>query len=66
MFIAMNRFQIKHVKEELFEEIWRSRDTHLNEFPGFIEFNLLRGESVDGITLFASQTISSSRQEFEN
>ena len=66
MFIAMNRFQIKKGKEELLEEIWRSRDTHLNEFPGFIEFNLLKGESVDGITLFASHTKWSSREDFEN
>ena len=66
MFIAMNRFQIKNGKEELFEEIWRSRDTHLNECPGFIEFNLLKGESVDGITLFASHTKWSSREDFEN
>ena len=66
MFIAMNRFLIKNGKEELFEEIWRSRDTYLSEFPGFIEFNLLKGECVDGTTLFASHTKWSSRQDFEN
>ena len=66
MFIAMNRFLVKNGKEDLFEEIWRSRDTYLSEFPGFIEFNLLKGECVDGTTLFASHTKWSSRQDFEN
>ena len=41
MYIAMNRFLIKNGKEELFEEIWKSRETHLEETPGFIKFNLL-------------------------
>ena len=36
MYIAMNRFSIKSGKEELFEEIWKSRETHLEETPGFI------------------------------
>ena len=44
MFIAMNRFLIKRGKEELFEEIWKSRETHLDEFPGFLKFSLLKGK----------------------
>ena len=32
----MNRFLIKNGKEELFEEIWKSRETHLEETPGFL------------------------------
>ena len=35
MFIAMNRFKIVLGKEELFEKVWRERDTHLNGVEGF-------------------------------
>ena len=47
MYIAMNRFLIKNGKEELFEEIWKSRETHLEETPGFINFNLSSKPSSD-------------------
>ena len=47
MFIAMNRFLIKSGKEELFEEIWKSRETHLDKFPGFLKFNLLKSKTKD-------------------
>ena len=43
MFIAMNRFRIALGREEVFEELWRKRDSHLNDVPGFREFHLLRG-----------------------
>ena len=56
MFIAMNRFLIKSGKEELFEEIWKSRETHLDKFPGFLKFNLLKGIIKDDVTLYASHT----------
>ena len=45
MFIAMNRFKVKLGEESYFEEIWKNRDTHLNEVPGFKKFNLIRSES---------------------
>ena len=38
-FIAMNRFKIISGKEEIFEEIWKSRDTHLENVSGFKKFN---------------------------
>lgn len=41
MYIATNRFKIVLGKEELFENIWRSRDTHLNEVPGFEGFEVI-------------------------
>ena len=31
----MNRFKIISGKEETLEEIWKSRDTHLENVPGF-------------------------------
>lgn len=43
MFIAMNRFQVIPGEETAFQQVWRSRDTHLDGVPGFIEFHLLRG-----------------------
>ena len=36
MFIAMNRFQVNQGKESVFEEMWKSRETYLNEVPGFV------------------------------
>ena len=66
MFLAMNRFKIKVGNEELFEKIWRERDSHLEEVPGFLEFSLMRGDSNEEFTLFASHTIWSSRDDFSN
>ena len=36
MFIAMNRFKIILGAESTFEDIWRSRDSNLNDVPGFL------------------------------
>ena len=53
MFIAMNRFKVKLGEETYFEEIWKNRDTHLNEVPGFKKFNLIKSESNEEYTLYA-------------
>lgn len=66
MFIAMNRFRIARGKEEDFIEIWRQRESHLDEVPGFREFHLLQGPSADDHTLFASHSVWDSRQAFED
>ncbi len=65
MFIAMNRFQVIPGHEADFENIWLGRDTYLNDVPGFIEFHLLRGETVEDHTLFSSHTVWRSRADFE-
>jgi len=65
MFIAMNRFRIAPGREEDFEALWRSRDSHLDGVPGFREFRLLRGPTDEEATLFASHTIWDSREAFE-
>jgi heme-degrading monooxygenase HmoA len=65
MFIAMNRFQVVRGEEDAFEQVWLSRDTHLAEVPGFIEFHLLRGPELEDHTLFASHTIWRSKTDFE-
>ena len=64
MYIAMNRFRIARGREKDFEELWRSRDSYLDEVPGFREFHLLRGPSDDEMTLFASHSLWDSEQAF--
>lgn len=64
MYIAMNRFKVKRGDEQTFVEIWRSRDSHLKEVPGFVDFHLLRGPQIDTYTLFASHTVWASQQAF--
>jgi heme-degrading monooxygenase HmoA len=65
MFIAMNRFKIIPGSEAVFEEVWTSRDSHLKDVPGFIEFNLLRGPEKEDHVLYSSHTIWRSRADFE-
>lgn len=65
MFIAMNRFKIKPGCEDEFFAIWRERDTHLQDVPGFKRFNLLQGATNDEYTLFASHSEWESRAAFE-
>ena len=43
MFVAMNNFKVAEGKEEEFERIWKSRESHLAGVPGFVRFALLRG-----------------------
>lgn len=57
MYIAMNRFRIARGREDDFEKLWRERDSHLDDVPGFRSFHLLRGASDDECTLYASHTI---------
>ena len=64
MYIAMNRFRVNEGHESVFEEIWRKRETYLDQVPGFKRFNLLRGETKDGITLFVSHSTWESRDAF--
>ncbi len=65
MFIAMNRFRIAPGREADFEEVWRSRESHLDEMPGFREFHLLRGPVDDEAALYASHTVWDDRASFE-
>jgi heme-degrading monooxygenase HmoA len=64
MFIAMNRFRIALGREEVFEDMWRSRESHLDDVPGFREFHLLRGPSDEEATLFASHSVWESQEAF--
>ena len=66
MFIAMNRFKVKLGEETYFEEIWKNRDTHLNEVPGFKKFNRGLGDVYKRQTLYASHSEWESKQDFIN
>jgi len=65
MFIAMNRFKIATGSENEFIDIWKKRETYLDNVPGFKEFHLLQGPSHDDYTLFASHSVWESREAFE-
>jgi heme-degrading monooxygenase HmoA len=65
MFIAMNRFRIAPGRENDFEEVWKRRDSHLDEVPGFQKFHLLRGPGDENRTLYVSHSVWSTREAFE-
>ena len=62
----MNRFRVAAGSERVFEELWRKRESYLDEVPGFREFHLLRGPADDTGTLYASHSVWESRQAFED
>jgi heme-degrading monooxygenase HmoA len=65
MFIAMNRFRVAKGSEAAFEQVWMSRDSHLEKVPGFVEFHLLKGREAEDHTLYASHTVWENRAVFE-
>ncbi len=65
MFIAMNRFQVVKGCEREFEQVWLTRDTHLQGVPGFVEFHLLKGPESEEHTLYSSHSVWRSRAAFE-
>ena len=65
MYIAMNRFRVAKGSETAFEQVWLTRDTHLDKVPGFVEFHLLRGPEAEDHTLYASHTVWASHAAFE-
>lgn len=65
MFIAMNRFLVKKGSEAEFERVWSSRESYLDQMPGFVEFHLLKGPEADDHTLYSSHTLWQSHAAFE-
>ena len=65
MFIAMNRFKVKLGSEAAFEKVWRERETHIAQVPGFAEFHLLKGPVADDHTLYSSHTTWVDKAAFE-
>ena len=64
MFIAMNRFKVIRTEEEAFEHLWLSRESHLEQVPGFVEFHLLRGPEKEDYRLYSSHTIWADKASF--
>lgn len=64
MFIAMNRFKVKKGSEHDFEQIWLTRETHLEGVTGFIAFHLLKGPERDDYVLYASHSQWRSEENF--
>lgn len=64
MFLAMNRFQIALGKEDAFVAHWRNRNSYLSGVPGFVSFHLMRGDTNEVRTLFATHTIWETERAF--
>ncbi|MEM1132720.1 MAG: antibiotic biosynthesis monooxygenase [Pseudomonadota bacterium] len=64
MYIAMNRFKIIKGEEEAFETVWRNRDSHLDNVPGYRDFKLLRGPEREDHVLYSSHTVWESEEDF--
>ncbi len=64
MFIAMNRFKVRKGLEHDFEQVWLTRETHLEQEPGFIAFHLLKGPEKDDHVLYASHSLWRSEADF--
>ena len=62
----MNRFKIVHGKEDIFESIWRERDSHLEGVIGFKSFHLIKGKKESEFTLYASHSTWASEAAFLN
>ena len=62
----MNRFSIHKGREGDFEKIWMERNTQLHNVKGFLKFNLLKGETTDKQSLYASHSTWDSRKDFVN
>ena len=65
MYIAMNRFKINRGQEEAFEHVWKTRETHLDSVPGFNNFHLLKADSNEVYTLYASQYLEQPRRLYQ-
>lgn len=64
MYLTMNRFKVKPGCEDAFEEVWKTRDSHLKTVPGFVAFHLFRGPERAGHRLYASHTFWESEAAF--
>ncbi len=64
MFIAMNRFKVIKEERKAFEDLWVTRESHLDEVKGFRAFHLLRGPEREDHVLYSSHTIWASHEDF--
>jgi heme-degrading monooxygenase HmoA len=66
MFIVMNRFSVDASRADEFEEIWRTRESMLNQMTGFLEFQLLRSSEKEGRVLFISKVNWTEEKNFSD
>ncbi len=66
MYIAMNRFKVQKGMETDFENIWKNRESKLDQMQGFRTFHLLRGPAneAENYTLYASHTVWETQDDF--
>ena len=64
MYLTMNRFRVVPEHAAAFEEMWKTRDSHLQQVAGFRHFSLLKGPVQDGAILYASHTIWADEASF--
>jgi heme-degrading monooxygenase HmoA len=64
MFVAMNRFKVRKGSEHDFEQVWTTRESHLDKVPGFVAFHLLKGPEREDHVLYASHTVWRSEEDF--
>ena len=64
MYIAMNRFKIINGCENKFENIWRDRESLLENVLGFVAFNLIKGEKQERHTIYSSHSTWESKAAF--
>jgi heme-degrading monooxygenase HmoA len=64
MYLAMNRFKIVLGREDDFETVWKSRETHLEGVKGFKKFNLIKGATNEEFSLYVSHSEWSSEKDF--
>ena len=62
----MNRFKIIKGNEDTFENLWKNRESYLDEVEGFLSFNLIKGKSLSDHTLYASHSTWNSQDDFIN
>ena len=62
----MNRFKIIKGNEDTFENLWKNRESYLDEVEGFLSFNLIKGKSLSDHTLYASHSIWETKEDFWN
>lgn len=65
MYLAMNRFTVPAENAGEFEQMWLSRESHLQEMEGFVEFHMLRGPQQADTILYASHTVWRDEASFQ-
>ncbi len=64
MYLTMNRFKVVKSEAEAFEDLWKTRDSHLKQVEGFVSFALMKGAEREDHVLYASHTIWSDEESF--